>query len=77
MHIVWMEDEDGDATDARYYCSDYCARTDDHYAGWDGCHELDYCTPCESCGAWIESSLCDYGTRSWDCPVHDYRYVPA
>ena len=49
-HIVWHEDKEGQAIDVTYYCSDYCARSDKDYAGWNGCFEIP--AECESvfCG---------------------------
>ena len=49
MHLVLIEDKNGDTVDANYYCSDFCAKADDNYNGWNGCHELernDYCNNC-------------------------------
>ena len=45
-HIVWHEDKEGQAIDVTYYCSDYCARSDKDYAGWNGCFEIP--AECES-----------------------------
>jgi hypothetical protein len=52
-HVVILEDAHGDAADANYYCSDYCATGDDAYAGWNGCHTPPTDTTCGTCGAWI------------------------
>ena len=61
VHIVQLENADGDVVDVHYYCSDYCARTDYDYNGWFGCVEIEEPTPCGSCGAilggWLSSSL--------------------
>lgn len=54
MHLVIIEDAIGDAVDANIYCSDWCAQTDDAYAGWNGCHELDYTSACANCYRPIE-----------------------
>lgn len=39
-HAVIIENADGEVVDVNYYCSDYCAQDDKHYAGWNGCHEI-------------------------------------
>jgi len=49
-HQVLIEDADGEVVDAERYCSDFCARGSDHYAGWDGCNEVDGPQWCEGCG---------------------------
>lgn len=50
MHQVLIEDANGDVWDAHYYCSDYCARQDPDYAGWNGCNEPpDYTVVCGHC----------------------------
>ena len=33
-NIVLIEDIDGDVVDQEVYCSDICARSSKHYAGW-------------------------------------------
>lgn len=48
-HIVTIEDKSGDIVDVNYYCSDFCAKTDVHYRGWNGCHET-ISAECECCG---------------------------
>lgn len=53
MHIVFHTDDQGDTIDASYYCCDPCARTDNDYAGWNGCHETEHRTYCENCGVVI------------------------
>lgn len=53
-HVVILEDEAGEVVDVNYYCSDYCARGDDAYAGWYGDAEPPYVdTPCGGCGTTI------------------------
>jgi hypothetical protein len=57
-HLVFLEDGNGDVVDANYYCSDFCARTDDAYAGWNGSHPLMLEHPamaylCNACGQTI------------------------
>jgi len=51
-HITLIEDESGDLLDVKYFCSDYCAQSDPHYAGWYGCVEVvdkdEWCTTCET-----------------------------
>lgn len=49
-HLVLIEDNSGDLVDLRHYCSDGCARTDENYAGWYGCHELTQPETCNACG---------------------------
>lgn len=53
-HMVLIEDKQGELVDIHYYCSDYCARTDEDYAGWHGANELESCELCEYCGTLIE-----------------------
>ena len=52
-HLVYIEDEIGDLIDYRVYCSDFCARIDELYAGWNGCHEISSTQPCEECYATV------------------------
>ena len=47
-HLVIVE-QDGETVDAEYYCSDTCAKTSRHYAGWNGCVEVDGGV-CDACG---------------------------
>lgn len=49
-NVVLIDDERGDVVDAVYYCSDYCARSDEAYAGWYGCVLPPSATACPSCG---------------------------
>lgn len=52
VHMVPIEDNSGDIFDVHFFCSDFCARENEHYAGWYvGIVEY-YDTPpvCESCG---------------------------
>jgi hypothetical protein len=49
---------DGDILDRVYFCDDYCHRSwcqnqNIDFNGWDGCHELEYDTPCDACDATI------------------------
>ena len=53
-HIVTVNDSNGDLVDVRWYCSDFCARTDRGYAGWNGCHE-NALFFCECCGTQVGS----------------------
>jgi hypothetical protein len=55
-HAVFIDDAHGDLIDLRIYCSDFCAQSDDNYAGWNGCLEFDYPTQCEACSAAIYST---------------------
>jgi hypothetical protein len=52
-HAVYIDDAYGDLIDLRTYCSDFCAQTDNAYAGWNGCIEYDFDTYCEDCGRFI------------------------
>ena len=52
-HIVHHDDENGEMVDISDYCSDACARTDEDYDGWAGCHEVEFTTYCENCGVVI------------------------
>jgi len=51
-----IDGPDGDILDRVYFCSDFCHKSWcqnqnlHEYGGWDGCHELEYDTPCEACG---------------------------
>ena len=49
-HAVIKEDSNGDLVDVKYYCSDYCAKGDPDYAGWNGAHELSIAERCNGCG---------------------------
>lgn len=50
-HLVIIEDSKGDITDVHWYCSDSCAKTDEHYFGWNGCIEIhDAPQLCVACG---------------------------
>jgi hypothetical protein len=51
MHGVLVEDAQGDLVDIHYYCSDWCARTDPLYNGWNGCNEIEFGEKCQNCGA--------------------------
>jgi len=53
-HFVLIDDTYGDVIDLRTYCSDFCARTDAAYAGWHGCNEVEFDTPCDACGDLIK-----------------------
>jgi hypothetical protein len=52
-HAVIIEDQNGDAIDAVYYCSDAHARDHSAYAGWNGCVAPSVDERCPSCGAAI------------------------
>ena len=49
-NINIIEDAKGDLEDLEYFCSDYCAQSSEHYAGWHGCVELYYQEFCQNCG---------------------------
>ena len=53
QHII--EDEQGDAVDALYFCSDFCHRSHmgEEYQGWNGCVEVMGPAYCEECNAEI------------------------
>jgi hypothetical protein len=48
-HVVPIDDDEGQTIDARYYCSDSCAKGDEAYRGWSGCHELLKGSICQGC----------------------------
>ena len=50
MHEVYIEDRNGELVDVMPVCSDACARESEHYAGWSGCHELEFTDWCQNCG---------------------------
>ena len=53
-HITLIEDERGELVDINYFCSDWCAQSDPHYAGWYGCVEVGdvdndvWCVTCDT-----------------------------
>lgn len=49
-HLVTIDDAQGDIIDAIVFCSDFCAKTHKAYAGWSGCHELQFDEGCAFCG---------------------------
>ena len=49
-HLNYIEDEDGNVEDDERFCSDSCARSSEHYAGWNGCNEVNGPEWCEYCG---------------------------
>jgi len=49
-----VDGPDGDILDRAYFCSDYCHKEwcdtkGIEYAGWDGCHELEFDAACDQC----------------------------
>jgi hypothetical protein len=48
-HLIDIDDKDGQVVDRNYYCSDTCAKTDEKYNGWNGCHEIFTWEICENC----------------------------
>lgn len=52
-HYVLIETADGELEDLLTYCSDSCAKTSELYAGWNGCHELEFDSLCDNCGELI------------------------
>ena len=58
MHMLIVEDINGDAVEGYEVCSDSCHRwLAEHeglpYNGWNGCHEAEFNTSCYSCDAFI------------------------
>ena len=55
-HIHIIEDEQGDAIDCNYFCSDLCNRihSKETYQGWYGCVELEFDDVCINCGNLIK-----------------------
>ena len=53
-HFVLIEDERGELIDIDVACSDYCASQREGYAGWNGCHEIEFDTACVECGTFVE-----------------------
>lgn len=67
---VYTKDSNGnciDVIDARYYCSDYCAKGDPAYEGWNGCSDV------------FEPAVCTCGERlewyRWNYSAHDQETV--
>lgn len=56
-----------DVIDVRYYCSDYCAKNDADYEGWNGCCDVFAPVAC-SCGTLL-------GWYRWNYEIHDQEYV--
>ena len=50
-HIHIIEDQNGDAIEHYYYCSDTCNQLDtgENYQGWHGCVELHAPENCKRC----------------------------
>jgi hypothetical protein len=49
-NINTIEDSLGELVDYEYFCSDFCAKSSEHYAGWYGCVELYTQESCQNCG---------------------------
>ena len=49
-HIHIIEDDNGDITDIKSYCSDDCNKQDngDNYRGWNGLTEISTSQKCEN-----------------------------
>lgn len=45
-HFVIVEDAQGELIDLEVYCSDFCAKTSNSYAGWYGAQEVEFDTVC-------------------------------
>jgi hypothetical protein len=65
---IYSRNERGEAVDVldvHYYCSDYCAKTDAEYDGWNGCNEIhDYPFMCnaDGCSKRLDYYRYDYET---------------
>lgn len=59
-HFVTIEDSRGDLIDLEVYCSDFCAKTSPHYAGWYGAMEVEFDTTCARCEANIKGASGKY-----------------
>ena len=55
-HAIIIEDSQGELVDVVAYCSDSCAKTSEHYAGWYGCYEPSFSTECPNCNQFIRGS---------------------
>lgn len=55
-HIHIIKDEQGNAIDCNYFCSDSCNRihSKETYQGWYGCVELEFNDVCINCGNLIK-----------------------
>lgn len=67
---IYSRNERGEAVDVldvNYYCSDYCAKNDADYDGWNGCNDV------------FSPETCPCGTRlgwyRWNYEIHDQEYV--
>ena len=56
-HAVFIDDAYGDLIDLRSYCSDYCAQTDNAYAGWNGSIDFEFDVECDNCNTLIPGYL--------------------
>lgn len=69
----------GDAVDARYYCSDRCAKYDPDYSGWNGCNEIhDNPQQCGTCNEFLGYWRWNYDTNNseWVSPEQqEQEYV--
>ncbi len=57
-HLRCIEDDMGDVVNYDVFCSDschqqFCQDNDHQYQGWNGCHEISYTQPCQSCEATV------------------------
>lgn len=58
-HYYEVDDANGDLIDLVVLCSDYCHQSycrdnGKEYGGWNGCHEQEFSTTCQYCGAEIQ-----------------------
>ena len=78
-HLVLIEDDNGDVVDQEVYCSDFCAKQSEHYAGWNGCNEIGYNEPCAECGVELagvnEMEKTTYTIWFSDSPGHQDGYL--
>ena len=68
--ILIFDDENVDVVDVEYFCSDYCARESEDYAGWSGCHELHHQEKCKTCNSHL--GYWDQDTGFWTKPITTY-----
>lgn len=47
-NIVPITNDDDELIDLEVYCSDFCAKSSDSYAGWYGCVEISVTQECEA-----------------------------
>ena len=65
-NINIIEDANGDTLDYEYFCSDFCAKYSDNYAGWYGCVELYTLELCQTCNTELSYIPEDQGDNMTD-----------